>query len=210
VRLGRTLGTPIAILVDNRDHANWRPLMSPEPPLDDARSGLEAGSAGQGIAVTIPRPGHADLAGLMKYGHDDVRDVLERASARETVGRVAAGAVCKRLLAELGVTVAGRVLSKATLRQPRRRFILPRPDCGRLGGGGDVPRGLCGCCREQGHVCRYRRGASQGRVSGWCLRDLVLGSHTRPGRLRHLRGTHRRQAAGGAGEHTGHKGRPGR
>jgi chorismate synthase len=111
VRLGRTLGTPIAILVDNRDHANWRPLMSPEPPLDDARSGLEAGSAGQGIAVTIPRPGHADLAGLMKYGHDDVRDVLERASARETVGRVAAGAVCKRLLAELGVTVAGRVLS---------------------------------------------------------------------------------------------------
>lgn len=104
VRLGRTLGTPIAILVENRDHANWLPLMSPDAPapsIDDE----------PWPRVTVPRPGHADLAGMIKYGHADVRDVLERASARETVGRVAAGAVCKRMLSEFGVTVRGRVLS---------------------------------------------------------------------------------------------------
>ncbi len=63
-----------------------------------------------GSRITVPRPGHADLAGLAKYGHDDARDVLERASARETVGRVAGGAICKRLLSDLGVTVRGRVI----------------------------------------------------------------------------------------------------
>ncbi len=104
VRLGRTLGTPIAILVENRDHANWLESMSPEEPL----SGPDPARPSR---VSVPRPGHADLAGLAKYGHDDVRNVLERASARETVGRVAAGAVCKRLLAEFGVVVRGRVLA---------------------------------------------------------------------------------------------------
>jgi chorismate synthase len=103
VRLGRTLGTPIAIMVENRDHMNWQVLMSPDP-ID----GLQ--SDGPGARVTVPRPGHADLAGVGKYGFDDVRDVLERASARETVARVAAGAVCRRLLAEFGVSVRGRVV----------------------------------------------------------------------------------------------------
>ena len=78
-------------------------VMSPEPP-----AGGTVEPAGR---VTVPRPGHADLSGIAKYGHDDVRDVLERASARETVGRVAGGAVCKCLLSELGVTVRGRVTS---------------------------------------------------------------------------------------------------
>ncbi len=117
VRLGRTLGTPIAILVENRDHANWRALMSPDsPPADETQP--DASSVARPSPVTVPRPGHADLAGLMKYGHDDVRDVLERASARETVGRVAGGAVCRRLLSELGVTVAGRVLSIGDVTAP--------------------------------------------------------------------------------------------
>ena len=98
VRLGRTLGTPIALLVENADHANWRPAMQPEsePGYSPSR-------------VTVPRPGHADLAGVAKFGHSDVRDVLERSSARETVGRVAAGSVAKVFLAAMGVTVRGRV-----------------------------------------------------------------------------------------------------
>lgn len=102
VRLGVTLGTPIAIMVENRDHANWLASMSPEPPAERGE---------RPAPLTIPRPGHADLTGMAKYGHDDMRNVLERASARETVGRVAGGAVCKRLLAELGVSVNGRVTS---------------------------------------------------------------------------------------------------
>jgi chorismate synthase len=100
VRHGSTLGTPIAIAVENRDHANWLDAMSPGP--------LPTGSKAP-EPLTIPRPGHADLTGMAKFGHEDMRNVLERASARETVGRVAGGAVCKLLLAELGVAVRGRV-----------------------------------------------------------------------------------------------------
>ncbi len=100
VRHGLTLGTPVTILVENRDHANWGDRMSPYPLPDGAE---------RPAPLTIPRPGHADLTGMSKYGHQDMRNVLERASARETVGRVAGGAVCKRLLEELGVTIKGRV-----------------------------------------------------------------------------------------------------
>ena len=102
VRLGRTLGTPVALLVSNRDHEHWRPSMQPDP--------LTAGQEPP-EPVTVPRPGHADLAGLAKFDHQDVRDVLERASARETVGRVLGGAVAKRLLAEVGAQVRGRVVA---------------------------------------------------------------------------------------------------
>ena len=102
VRHGVTLGSPIAIMVENHDHANWVESMSPAP--------LPEGTA-RPASLTIPRPGHADLTGMAKYGHEDMRNILERASARETVSRVAGGAVCKRLLAELGVTTKGRVTS---------------------------------------------------------------------------------------------------
>ncbi|MCL5943096.1 MAG: chorismate synthase [Actinobacteria bacterium] len=105
VRLGRTLGSPVAMLVANADHANWRPSMQPEP---------KEGWAAE--PVTVPRPGHADLAGVAKTGHDDVRNVLERSSARDTVARVAAGAVAKVLLAALGATVRGRVLAVGGVR----------------------------------------------------------------------------------------------
>jgi chorismate synthase len=108
VRHGRTLGTPICLVVENRDYANWQDLMS-----------ADSGPHGQGDAascLTVPRPGHADLSGLAKYGHDDVRSVLERASARETVGRVAGGAICKCLLEELGATVRGCVISIGSAR----------------------------------------------------------------------------------------------
>jgi chorismate synthase len=99
VRLGRTLGSPICLVVENQDHVNWLERMSPEPGVGDG-----------GPVVTVPRPGHADLSGLSKYGFHDARNVLERASARETVARVAAGAVCKALLAEVGVQIRGRVV----------------------------------------------------------------------------------------------------
>ena len=104
VRHGVTLGTPIAILVANRDHVNWSTAMSVDPRPDEASQPGET-------QETVPRPGHADYAGMAKYGHTEIRSVLERASARETVARVAAGAVCKRLLKELGVNVHGRVVS---------------------------------------------------------------------------------------------------
>src|ERR1043166_9217632 len=103
IRHGRTLGSPLALVVRNRDHKNWTWGMSPWPP--------EGEPTGKGTkAVTLPRPGHADLAGVLKYGLADVRDALERASARHTAVIVAAGAVAKALLGRLGLEVEGRVL----------------------------------------------------------------------------------------------------
>lgn len=102
VRGGVTLGSPIAIGIENKDFANWSSVMHP---LEN-----EAAAAAE-KRVTRPRPGHADLAGGQKYGAADLRDVLERASARESAARVAAGAVCKLLLAECGIKVASGVLS---------------------------------------------------------------------------------------------------
>jgi chorismate synthase len=104
LRHGRTLGTPLALVVRNRDHANWEWGMSPWPP--------EGEPSGKGTKpVTLPRPGHADLAGAQKYGLADVRDALERASARQTAVAVAAGAVAKALLSEIGVDVAGKAVA---------------------------------------------------------------------------------------------------
>jgi chorismate synthase len=100
LRLGVTIGAPLALVVRNRDHENWSWGMSVWPP--------EGEQAGKGTSpVTLPRPGHADLAGTWKYGHDDVRNALERASARQTAVDVAAGAVAKALVREIGITVTG-------------------------------------------------------------------------------------------------------
>ena len=105
LRHGRTLGTPLALVVYNRDHENWKWGMSPWPP--------EGEPSGKGTKeVTLPRPGHADLAGALKYGLSDVRDALERASARHTAVIVAAGAAAKALLAEIGIAAASRVLTE--------------------------------------------------------------------------------------------------
>lgn len=103
VRHGETLGSPIALQVRNRDWANWSRIMSAEP--------LEELSEDEALRrVHLPRPGHADLVGVLKYGRDDARDVLERASARETTVRVAAGAVARRLLEELGIAIGSHVV----------------------------------------------------------------------------------------------------
>jgi chorismate synthase len=107
VRHGRTLGGPIALQVANRDYANWEERMNPWP--------VEAAVP----EVHLPRPGHADLAGTMKYGFDDVRNVLERASARETAARVAGGAVAKAFLRTLGVEIRSHVTQIASVTAPR-------------------------------------------------------------------------------------------
>jgi chorismate synthase len=109
VRHGRTLGTPVALVVRNRDHANWEWGMNPWPPGGEPQ--------GKGTKpVTLPRPGHADFAGALKYGLDDARDALERASARHTAVLVAAGAVAKALLRAIEIEVRGAVVDEENLR----------------------------------------------------------------------------------------------
>jgi len=113
VRHGHTLGGPIAIQVQNRDYANWDERMNPWPVDADTPE------------VHLPRPGHADLVGTQKYGLTDVRDILERASARETAARVAGGAVAKEFLRALGVEVYSHVLQITSVTAPRRDDLTP-------------------------------------------------------------------------------------
>jgi len=113
VRHGRTLGSPVALLVANRDYANWEERMNPWP--------VEAEVA----ESHLPRPGHADLVGSQKYGHTDVRNVLERASARETAARVAAGALAKEFLRAVGVSVFSHVLRIASVTAAEHPDLAP-------------------------------------------------------------------------------------
>ena len=103
VRAGYTIGSPIAMLIRNRDWENWRDVMDPAP-------SASSDSAERRRSVTRPRPGHADLSGMLKYDRDDARDILERASARETTARVAAGAICRKLLRELGISIGSHLV----------------------------------------------------------------------------------------------------
>jgi chorismate synthase len=111
VRHGRTLGSPVCLRVDNRDYQNWEERMNPWPVESEVDE------------VHLPRPGHADLAGAMKFGHTDVRNVLERASARETAARVAAGALAKAFLRELGVAVFSHVTRIGAVEAPQREEL---------------------------------------------------------------------------------------
>src|SRR5438067_2758178 len=113
VRHGRTLGGPIALQIVNRDYANWEERMNPWPVEAEIQE------------VHLPRPGHADLVGTQKYGLTDVRDILERASARETAARVAGGAVCKAFLRALGVSVHSHVIQITSASAPRRSDLRP-------------------------------------------------------------------------------------
>jgi chorismate synthase len=116
VRHGRTLGGPIALRVANRDYANWEERMNPWPVAETAAE------------VHLPRPGHADLVGTQKYKHSDVRNILERASARETAARVAGGGVCKAFLRALGVSVHSHVIQIASVHAPARALALTEAD----------------------------------------------------------------------------------
>jgi chorismate synthase len=146
LRHGRTLGTPLALVVRNRDHANWAWGMSPWPP--------EGEPSGKGTKrVTVPRPGHADLAGTLKYGLDDVRDALERASARHTAVHVAAGAVAKALLRAIGVEVQGSAVDD----ELEARIDAARADRDTVGGvvevrAGGVPPGLGSYATKDGRL----------------------------------------------------------
>ena len=106
VRAGFTIGSPIAMLIRNRDWDNWREIMDPAPDPPDEKGA----SPSRKRAVTRPRPGHADLAGMLKYDRQDARDILERASARETTARVAAGAICRKLLGEFGIVIGSHIV----------------------------------------------------------------------------------------------------
>jgi chorismate synthase len=128
LRHGHTLGTPLTLVVPNRDHKNWTWGMSPWPP--------EGEKEGKGTkAVTLPRPGHADLAGVLKYGLTDVRDALERASARHTAAFVAAGGVAKALLARIEIEISSSVVEVGGDRDDHEGAIdAARKDRDTLGG----------------------------------------------------------------------------
>ncbi len=120
VRHGYTLGSPVAMLVRNRDYANWEDRMSPDPPQ----------GSNSVKKVTLPRPGHADLAGMQKYAFDDLRNVLERSSARETTARVAAGGVARKLLAEFGIRISSAVyvIGAASFDKERAALLASKAD----------------------------------------------------------------------------------
>jgi len=121
VRHGYALGSPIAMLVRNDDYANWEDRMSPAPPDEDAKPTKK---------VTLPRPGHADLAGMQKYDFDDLRNVLERSSARETTARVAAGAIARKLLSEFGISIRSAVyrIGGASMEKEEAARLADRAD----------------------------------------------------------------------------------
>jgi len=116
VRHGRTLGSAVALQVANRDYANWEERMNPWPVAEPVAE------------VHLPRPGHADLVGTQKYKHSDVRNILERASARETAARVAGGGLCKAFLRALGVEVYSHVVQIASVHAPQREAALTAAD----------------------------------------------------------------------------------
>ena len=99
VRHGKTLGSPISLMIENKDHKNWLNEMSVDPTQENIKK------------ITLPRPGHADLAGINKYDFDDIRNVIERSSARETAMRVALGAICKKFLLDANIKILSRVIS---------------------------------------------------------------------------------------------------
>ncbi len=217
IRHGRTIGSPIAIEIANTEWPKWESEMSPDP-------GLPA------KVLTQPRPGHADLSGMLKYGLDDARDVLERASARETAARVAAGTVAKLLLGQIGIDVLSHIVELGGERARARRPADVRPAArrGRVAGPvrrsrGRAPHGRGGQGRGQGRRLARRGGrgrrlrgpgrARQPRALGPPARRLPgPGAHEHPGRqggrARRRPRTGRPAGLGGPRRHPG--GRPAR
>ena len=113
VRHGKTLGSPVGIIVDNLDWKNWTKKMSVEPVEEKIKP------------VTLPRPGHADLAGVHKYDFDDIRNILERSSARETTMRVALGSVCRKLLEDVGIDIGSRVVQIHNIKDKSEYQLTP-------------------------------------------------------------------------------------
>ena len=196
LRHGRTLGTPLALVVRNRDHDNWAWGMSPWPP--------EGEPSGKGTKpVTLPRPGHADLAGVLKYGHEDVRNALERASARHTAVHVAAGAVAKALLGRIGIGVVGAAVDEQGL---RRRIDEARADRDTVGGvvevrATGVPPGLGSYAAKEDRLDARLAAAVMGiqAVKGVEIGDGFALAHLRGSQAHDEIGTDRRRATNRAG-----------
>jgi chorismate synthase len=171
VRLGETLGSPIALVIWNRDWENWQQVMSAAP--------VNAGDDVAAKAVHLPRPGHADLVGVLKYNRQDARDILERASARETTARVAAGAIAKRLLQACGISIGSHVVMlggiEATLPAALPADINAAVD--------DSPVRTLDRAAEQRMIERIDAAKAAGDTLGGCFEVVVqglpvgLGSH---------------------------------
>lgn len=166
VRHGRTLGSPVAIEIANAEWPKWESEMSPDPGHPTRR-------------LTEPRPGHADLAGMQKYGFDDARDVLERASARETAARVAAGALAKALLARIGVAIVSHVVQIGEARATRGL----RPGPSELGAVDDSPVRCFDPTAESEMIAEIKAAAKEGDSLGGAVEvaaygvPVGLGSH---------------------------------
>ncbi len=181
VRHGRTLGGPIALQVANRDYANWEERMSPWP------------VGGRSVAeVHLPRPGHADLVGTQKYKQTDVRNILERASARETAARVAGGALCKAFLRALGVEVYSHVIQIASVHAPLWERALAPEDFAAVD---SSPVRCLDAEATQGDGARDRRAAQGERVARRRVRGAGVRVASRA-RLAHLLGGAPRRAPG--------------
>jgi chorismate synthase len=165
VRAGETIGAPIALLVRNKDWANWAAIMDPAPrPEDDTPEGRKR-------QVTRVRPGHADLTGLLKFDREDARDILERASARETTARVAAGAVARRLLEEFGVRIGSHV---AQLGGVDAAAPHPLPEDLNAAADGSPLRCL-DAVAEQEMVARIDKAKAEGNTLGGVCEVIVQG-----------------------------------
>jgi chorismate synthase len=172
VRAGETLGSPIALLIRNRDWKNWEEIMDPAPRSGDAADGRKR-------QVTRVRPGHADLTGLLKYDRVDARDILERASARETTARVAAGAVARQLLAQFGVSIGSHIVHLGGI-DAARPAELPAD----LNAAADLsPLRTLDPAAEAAMVARIDRARAEGNTLGGICEVVIgglpvgLGSH---------------------------------
>ena len=162
VRHGQTLGSPVSLLIRNRDHQNWADVMSPDPQPDEAR---------QRRALKRPRPGHADLAGALKFLTDDLRNVLERASARETTSRVAAGGLAKALLRATGVEVRSHVVRIGAAAIPAG----PPVEWDRLAGVEETPVRCVDAGAAAGMVAEVDRAKKAGDTVGGVFEVVVRG-----------------------------------
>lgn len=174
VRFGKTLGSPLGLLIENKDWENWKQNMAVE------------GQEPEHHVVEKPRPGHADFAGALKYGHDDIRNVLERASARETTARVAAGAVCKKFLGEFGIRVYSWVVQIGAARWESRETLkcFSEKDFERLFLQTEASHVRCPDEKASGQMMKLIDGAKeQGDTLGGvfevvvCRAPVGLGSH---------------------------------
>jgi chorismate synthase len=166
MRRGLTTGAPLALTIENRDWVNWQRTMHPETEPPEGATGASR------AAVVRPRPGHADLAGALKFDHDDIRDVLERASARETAARVAAGGVAVQVLEAAGMRVTSHVTAIADLRLPADR-VVSFDDAARLPV--DAPLRCVDAALEAQMIARIDQAKADGDTLGGSFEVIVTG-----------------------------------